>query len=249
VRLVLAPGDPAEAFEHTALALNLAERYQIPAFVLLDKCVSEGHQVIEPPEVDVPVNRSLVLTAVQLAKIKNYQRYQITASGVSARAMPGQPGGEHLTNSDEHDEAGLTIEGFTPAMRLAQMNKRLAKLQGLLKELPKPRRYGPVRAKLTLIGWGSVKGPVLEALKSLPHVNYIHVPAPWPLDETHYARLLKGVKRLVAIENNATGQFARLLRQETGITVKAKILKYNGSQFYPHEIIDRVTKIIRSPRG
>lgn len=248
VRAVLAPGDQAEAFTHTALALNLAEKYQIPTFVLLDKYLSEGHQAIKLPNTTVAVDRGVMLTTAQLAKIKNYQRYQITASGISARAVPGQPGGVHLTNSDEHDEAGFTIEGFTPAMRLAQTNKRLAKLKRVLKELPKPKRYGPAKARLTLIGWGSVKGPVLEALKSLPNVNYIHVQSPWPLDEKTYVQLLKNTKHLVAIENNATGQFAQLLRQATGITITAKILKYNGSQFYPQEIVERVTKITCTQR-
>jgi 2-oxoglutarate ferredoxin oxidoreductase subunit alpha len=249
VRAVLAPGDQAEAFAHTALALNLAEKYQIPTFVMVDKYLSEGHQAIEAPNLNVPIERGQILTTAQLAKIKTYYRYQIKADGVSARALPGQPGGVHLTNSDEHDEAGFTIEGFASDSRLAQVNKRQAKLKSLLKELPKPKWYGSAKAKVTLIGWGSVKGSVLEALKSLPHVNYLHVQAPWPLDEKVYARLLKGVRFLVAVENNVTGQFAKLLRQETGVTVTNKVLKYNGSQFYPHEIVERVTKIIRASRG
>jgi len=243
IRVVLTPGDAEEAFYLTTQAFNLAEKYQIPVFILLDKYISEGHQLVSNLDLDkIEIDRGLLLTEKDLEKIKDYKRYQVTKSGVSPRAIPGQKGGVHLANSDEHDEHGFTIEGFTPQIRVDQVEKRLAKLEGILKEVPSPRLFGPEKARITLIGWGSIKGVVLEALKSLDDVNFLYVPCPWPLPEEKMRQAVKGVKKLVDIENNATGQFANLLRQQTGIEVDEKLLKYDGAQFFPEEVVESLKK-------
>jgi len=244
IRVVLAPGDPEESFYLTTQAFNLAEKWQIPVFILVDKCISEGHQSIDEPDLTkFEIDRGEILTEKELAKLKEYKRYLVTKSGVSPRAIPGSIGGVHLANSDEHDEFGFTIEGFTPKIRNLLVEKRAAKLPGILEDLPEPEFFGPSSAKLTLIGWGSVKGPVLEALKYLPDVNYLHVMAPWPLSEEAMRKKLKGVHKLVSIENNQTAQFANILRETTGIEVDERLTKYDGAQFFPEEVIDAVNKI------
>lgn len=245
IRIVLAPGDAEEAFYLTAQAFNLAEKWQVPVFILLDKYISEGHQSIQDPDLSkFNIDRGEVLSEEDLGKIKEYKRYMITDSGVSPRSLPGQKGGTHIANSDEHDELGFTIEGFTPEIRNSMVEKRAAKLSGILQDLPKPELFGPKNAKLTLIGWGSIKGPVLEALKYLEDVNYIHVSAPWPLSEKAMRESIKDVKKLVSIENNQTGQFANLLRQATGIEVDERLTKYNSAQFFPEEVIESVNKLL-----
>lgn len=247
-RVVFAPGDPEEAFTQTVQAFDLAEKYQITVFVLLDKYLSEGHKAVSIPLFGHIANRGKRMTNAQLAKQKQFLRYQFVADGVAPRSVPGQPGGIFLANSDEHDERGFEIEGFSADTRVKRVQQRLKKIPQILRELPRPKFYGPRGAKLTLIGWGSVKGPVLEALSELPDVNYLHVPAPFPLSEKQLRASVAGVRKLVGIENNATGQFARLLRQETGITVAESILKYNGSQFYPHEIIESISRLLRNTK-
>lgn len=243
-RVVLTPGDFEENFELTALAFNLAEKYQIPVIVLTDKILAEASSGIDAFNFDkVKIDRGKILNIKNLAKIKNYKRYQLTRSGVSARVFPGIPGGVHITNSDEHDEFGFSIEGFNSEMRKLQVKKRLAKIPHILKDLPKSKIYGPKSAKLTLLGWGSTKGPALEALKELPNVNYIHFSAAWPLSITVVKQATKGVKKLVVIENNATGQFADLLRKATGLEADKRLNKFDGHQFFPDEIISLVKKL------
>ena len=120
------------------------------------------------------------------------------------------------------------------------VEKRAVKLDGIIKELPQPQLFGPKVANLNLIGWSSTKSPVLEALKSLKDVNYLHVSAPWPLSEPKIRQQLKNVKKLVCIENNQTGQFASILRESAGITVDDKLNKYDGAQFFPEEVIKSI---------
>jgi len=245
LRIVLAPGDAEESFYLTAQAFNLAEVYQVPVFILLDKYISEGHQSIVDPDISkIDIDRGRLLTQNDLNNIKDYKRYELAKNGVSPRAIPGQIGGVHLANSDEHDEKGFTIEGFTPEIRNQQVEKRMAKLDDILKNLPRPQLFGPEKAKVTLIGWGSVKGPVLEALKYLENVNYLHICAPYPLSEEEIRQATSGVEKLISIENNATGQFASILQEQTGISVDDKLLKYNAAQFFPEEIVEAVNKLI-----
>jgi 2-oxoglutarate ferredoxin oxidoreductase subunit alpha len=244
IRVVLAPGDATEAFYLTTLAFNLAEKWQIPVFIMVDKYISEGRQTTEALDITkFEIERGEMVTEQELAKISQYKRYKATKSGVSPRSIPGQKGGTHVANSDDHDEFGFSIEGFTPEIRNLMVEKRAAKLDGILKELPQPQLFGPKVAKLTLIGWGSVKSPVLEALKNLKDVNYIHISAPWPLSETKIRNQLKNVKKLICIENNQTGQFANILRETTGITVDGKLNKYDGAQFFPEEVIENINKL------
>ncbi len=243
IRVILAPGDGGEAFYLTAQAFNLAEKYQIPVFILLDKYISEGHLSMADPDASlIVIDRGKLLTEKELAKINDYKRYALTADGVSPRAIPGQANGVYLANSDEHDENGFTIEGFNAEMRIKQVEKRLAKLENILNELPAPLVFGPKDADIALIGWGSAKGPVLEALKSLPDIKYIHVSCPWPLREEKLRQAIGKTKKLICIENNATGQFADILRGQAGINPDEKLLKYDGAQFFPEEIIDAVNQ-------
>ncbi len=244
LRVVLAPGDPTECFYLTAQAFNLAEIYQIPVIILLDKYLSSSNRSVENfDETKIKIDRGEMLTDAQLAKMKNFKRYAITKSGISPRSVPGQKNGLYCCNSDEHDESGFSIEGFQPDMRNRQVEKRAAKLANILRDLPKPQMFGPAGAKLTLIGWGSVKAPVFEALKYLDGVNYLHVPAPYPLSEKIMAEVLKKVKKLVSIENNYTSQFANLLREQTGVKVDERLTKYNGSQFFVEEVVELAKKL------
>lgn len=243
IRVILAPSGAEESFYMTSLAFNLAEKYQIPIFILLDKYLSEGRQTVPDFNVGkIKIERGKLLTEKDLAKIKDYKRYLLTADGVSPRSLPGEAGGIYIANSDEHDEFGYSVEGFNGKMRAMQVEKRLKKFNGVLKELPKPKIFGPAKAKITLVGWGSAKGPVLESLPHLTNVNYVHFPAPFPMIKSEAEKALRGVKKIVCVESNATGQFAEILEQR-GIKVSSKINKYDGSPFFPEEIVNLVKKL------
>lgn len=243
-RIVLAPSSPQETFQFTSLAFNLAEKYQMPVFLLLDKYTSESVFSIDTLDTQVRIERGKILTESHLAKMKEeYLRFKIVKDGVSPRALPGTFGGIHLANSDEHDEYGFAIEGWQGEMRTQQVEKRIRKMNGAMRELPQPQIFGPKKAKITLLGWGSTKNPVLEALCELSDVNYVHAPCVWPLDVKAMEKILKGAQRLVTIENNFSGQFAHLLRAETGIVPDKQFLKYDGRQFWPEEIVEKVKNI------
>lgn len=239
-RIILAPSSSEEAFYFTSLAFNLADIYQTPVFILLDKYLSESPQVSHLDLNKIKINRGKILTEKQLAKIKDFKRYLLTKDGISPRSLPGQDKGMFLANSDEHDEYGFSIEGYQEEMREEQVRKRQIKLRSALKDLPKPQWFGPKNAKTILVGWGSVKGPVIEALKitDKKDVAYCHLPVPYPINPS-IKKIFKD-KKMFIIENNYTGQLANLLQEALGQEFSQRINKYNGRQFYPEEIVEKL---------
>lgn len=244
-RVVLAPGDQEEAFYLTQLAFNLADIIQNPIIVLLDKYISESH--LSLPFYDwkeLKIKRGKILSDSEAKKIGDkYRRYQVTTDGISPRALPGQIGPVIFINSDEHDEMGFSEE--SAGNRIQQVNKRGKKIAKILPDLPPAALYGPKQAKITVVGWGSVKGPILDTLsaKSLKKsVNFIHLPMVSPLPQ-NIGKLFKAAKNLVLVENNSTGQLADILRAGLGVEFKRKILRYDGRPFYSEDLVNEINKI------
>jgi 2-oxoglutarate ferredoxin oxidoreductase subunit alpha len=236
-RIVLAPGDVAEAFYLTAQALNLAEKYQTPVIILVDKFLSESHQ--SPAFFDG--NKLKIERGKLVSGSENYQRYHLTADGVSPRVLPGDEESLSLANSYEHDEAGYSTEESRRRTRMVE--KRAQKISTALIDLPEPELYGSEEAQLTLIGWGSTKGPIREAIRQLGNklkVNHLHLNWLSPFPAEAVGRILTQATKTLMIENNHDGQLAGWIRQQTGVEIKNKLLKFDGRPFYPEEIIKKI---------
>ena len=243
-RVVFAPGDQIEAFNQTVLAFNIAEIIQNPVIVLVDKYLSESHTSCSYFDMKkIVINRGKLLTDLEVKKIgESYKRYKLTSDGISPRAVFGQATNIYI-NSDEHSEYGFSEESIKN--RLDQVHKRARKLENIKKLLPQATLYGSKNAPLTIVGWGSVKGPVLDMLESKnlkKKVNFIHFPMVSPLPANALG-LLKKAKKLVLVENNSQGQFADILQSETGIIFHHKILRYDGRPFYHHELVSELNSL------
>lgn len=234
-RVVLAPGDVTECFEVMPLAFNLADRYQLPVIVLTDKYLAESAFTAERMSAGgLRIDRGAIVSRGAVGGPHGFfPRYAETASGVSPRPRPGAPGLQFLANSDEHDEFGLSNEA--PAVRTVQQAKRMRKLESLKAELPAPELYGPSAADLTVVGWGSTKGPALDAIELLAasgwRVNYLHCLTLHPFPTAAVVKALSRAKRLVVVEGNSDGQLAGLIRQHTGLAVDDQLLRYDGRPF------------------
>ncbi|MBI4053761.1 MAG: 2-oxoacid:acceptor oxidoreductase subunit alpha [Candidatus Doudnabacteria bacterium] len=263
-RMIIAPGDQEECFYLTAEAFNWAEKYQMPVFLLSDKNLAEGGKTVPVfDQAKVQIDRGEWVTAEDIKKQGKYLRYKVTESGVSPRALPGTEGGVHLANSDEHDEYGYNVEDV--ANRNAQMQKRMRKLDNALLQIPDPKLYGPDQADLTIVSWGSTKGPILQALADLSlfpspstgeggrrpdeggetsSVNFLHFNYVWPFPTPRAVMILEEAKQLLVVENNFSGQFEGLIRQQTGIIPGHHLRKYDGRPFWPEEIVEKVKNIL-----
>ena len=234
-RIVLAPGDMAQAGYLAVKAFWLAEKYQLPVVLLADKFLLESWALV--PNWKWPTVRYPRL----IRKNNNYYRYRLTKSGISPRAIPGQT--LVVANSYEHDERGLTSE--EAVVRRQQMAKRLGKLKNF--HLLEGVGYeGDSLAQNVLVTWGSSRLPILAALPHLPGWKMFYFNQVFPLPEDFrrfMARGSEGVKhRLFLVENNLQGQFGQLLEQEWGVKFAGRLLKNDGRPFFPEEIIEFAKK-------
>ena len=168
-RIVLAPGDMNELFYHTFNAFNLADKYQLPVLILSDKYLASTNRSIPIFSTKgMKISRGQLLTDKKAASIKSYQRFKDTPSGISPRAIPGQKA-IFTSSSDEHNPYGQIYEDEKNRIKIE--DKRFRKLDAAIKEIPKPKIYGPKNADITILSWGSPKGAILEAIENLKQKN------------------------------------------------------------------------------
>lgn len=240
-RMVIAFRNPADAFYQTMRAFHLAEKYQIPVILLSDQYVGDSSSTVEPFD---PQKIQIAEPAAEYLG-EEYLRYRYTDNGISPRLLPGKT--EHLVaiDSDEHDESGRITE--SAQVRTQMMDKRLKKLESLKQELQEPEFIGADNFDTLIIGWGSTWGPIEEAVHLLNEDKEEHYAAlvfgdVYPLPQKLLKEKAEKARRIINVEQNATGQLAGLIREETGITCDDSILKYDGRQISGDEIIWRIRR-------
>jgi 2-oxoglutarate ferredoxin oxidoreductase subunit alpha len=250
-RVIIAPTDTTDCYYTAVEAHNLAERYQLPVLIISDLLLSEHPETVEAGALrgDVPIDRGEIVREVPEGT-GQFKRYAFTPSGVSPRVLPGTEGGVYIAATDDHDEEGVLISDvFTsPAVRRKAQEKRMRKLEGVLGELPAPVLEGPADADVTLIGWGSTRGVIHEAIGLLAEAgiaaNQLQIKYLLPFHAKSVGDILRKARRTICVECNYTGQFARHLRAETGYSAGDLILKYDGEPFEPRQIADQVQAIL-----
>jgi 2-oxoglutarate ferredoxin oxidoreductase subunit alpha len=251
-RMAIAPGDVAECFDDTFDAFNYAERFQMPVIVIIDKFLASTYRTASIFKTDdLKVDRGLLLNESELASKSPYKRYEFTPLGISPRSIPGTKGGIFHVTGDEHDELGHITENSE--MRIRMMQKRMRKLTlaaEAIKDAKKVNFYGPEKAEVTMIGWGSTKGAILDAIQDLEgdgiRCNFLQVRYMNPFPGDLVTRHLSNANRKVLVENNYSGQLGALIREHTGIAVDSKVLKYNGRPFSQNEVYEGVKEATRN---
>lgn len=246
-RMVTALRNPEESFSQTVRAFNLSEKYQLPVVLLSDQYLADYTVTIPPFNVaSVSIERHLD-SGDTYSDTQPYQRYAFTDNGLSPRLIPGKvPDQIVLADSDEHDEAGHITE--SAAVRIRMMDKRMGKLTLLEDEVQEPWQLGAPAPEVLLLAWGSVAGPLQEALEllekeqGLPPIGALVFGDLWPLPVKRLTDLAEKARIIMNVEQNYTGQLARLIRQETGITCQRSYLKFDGRQMAPEEIVAAVKK-------
>lgn len=245
-KIVLAPGDVSEMFKLTLKAFDLADYYQTPVIILSDKHLSESNKSVDELSLKLTCRAYSPDPGKLIWKAQHYLRYADTPDGISPRLVPGYLGQFYQANSYEHEQDSHTTEHADE--RILQVNKRNRKTQTYLaKHFSMPDIYGDInKSEVVFVSWGSNKGAILEAQKELSKKSiktaFIHFTHVYPLDEKRIANLFTLKKRYILIENNGQAQFGKLLREQTGVNLTEKILKYDGRQLYVEEIVQYVSK-------
>jgi len=251
-RMVIAPGDVVECFQDTFDAFNYAEKYQMPVIILTDKFTASSYCSV--PIFDnngFQIDRGRILDEHDLTAMSPYKRYEVTPLGISPRTLPGTRGGIWHTTGDEHDEFGHITENSETRIRM--MQKRMRKLQVVAETIPDAKKvnfFGPKEADVTIVGWGSTKGAILDGVLDLEgdgiRCNFLQVRYISPFPTELVTKHLSTAWRKVLVENNYSGQLGALIREHTGISIDYKILKYNGRPFSQNEVYEGVKEAIRN---
>jgi 2-oxoglutarate ferredoxin oxidoreductase subunit alpha len=257
-RIIVAPANQLDLFHTIPELFNLVDKYQCPGLVLADLLISEGTCSVESADLDfnAKIERGELLLPNGNGHSENpfggyndnaYLRYRNTANGISPRAVPGMPGHIYVAATDEHDEDGTLIsDEFTnPIKRRVMVEKRARKMETVLAQIAPPKLFGPENATVTLVGWGSTQGVIREAVEKLAAeegvvANALAIKWLVPFHADEIMRILSRSKRVIIVENNYSGQFARYLRSETGFSAHGHIRKYDGEPFRPHHIVESV---------
>jgi 2-oxoglutarate ferredoxin oxidoreductase subunit alpha len=155
-----------------------------------------------------------------------------------------------VTDSDEHDEDGHIVEDA--ATRIKMVEKRLfSKLPRMKDEVAPPFLYGDHGPDIVIVGWGSLYGLLREAVDELSRshsIALLHFSEICPFPDTEkfdYLGLLRGARLTICVEQNATGQFARLMKTETGYEFGALLNKYDGRPFAVESLVENLKGMIK----
>jgi 2-oxoglutarate ferredoxin oxidoreductase subunit alpha len=242
-RMVIALRNHTDAFYQTARAAYLAEQYQIPVIILSDQYLGDASATVKPYD----LSRVTAVQPVKQSEVAEgqYLRYKLTEDGISQRLIPGKTNNFVTSDSDEHDEQGHITEESD--MRIRMMDKRMKKLERVKQELQEPEFLGSNNFDTLFIGWGSTYGPIAEAVKLLNEGTDGKYAALifgdiYPLPQKLLKEKAAKAVSLINIEQNATGQLADLIREQTGISCTGSVLKYDGRQISAAEIVHRMSR-------
>lgn len=248
-RIVIAPATVEDCFAYGAEAFNLAERYQTPVIVASDMYLGQSRATVARLSFQaVAVDRGWLVSNEELAEAgaREYPRYQVTATGISPRPIPGQPGGRYVALGNEHDDRGYEIED--PPTRIAQVQKRAKKLETFASDVVKNRYAGPQNPDVLLVGWGSTYGPIREARDALQafgvRAGHLHLGllSPFPFEEV--CPRICSARHVVVVEQAITGQLAGLLKRYCGAHERiTSCLRYDGVPLLLEDIMRVVREV------
>ncbi|MBA4549588.1 2-oxoacid:acceptor oxidoreductase subunit alpha [Thermoactinomyces intermedius] len=252
-KIVIAPSTAEECFYDTIQAFNLAEQYQCPVIILSDLAMSLGKQTVEPLEYDrIEIKRGkLVPWDEELPELEPSQlflRYELTEDGISRRVLPGQKNGLHHVTGVEHDETGRPSE--KPLNRKKMMEKRLMKLKnGIDFDTPVYLDAPHDDADLLIIGFNSTRGTISEAKERAEaeglKINHAHIRQLLPFPTEIIREQMNRAKKVMVVENNATGQLTNVIKMYVGMAEKlVHFGKYDGNPFLPSEIYHQCKELL-----
>ena len=238
--IVTAPNSISDCLFTTQWSVHLAEAMQTAAIVLSDQSFGQSRNVIDKPADLAFVAKREVVEA----DVENYKRYALTDSGVSPMAIPGTPGGEYVADGLE------TQENARPSSSAEDHYAQLDKRERKLLNFDYGNHWADIEndGDLAVLCWGSVTGPVREAINRLEaegqKIKLISLRLLAPLLTDKLDEALDGVSRLLVVEQTHSKQFYRYLRSEYDLPKETTVLAKPGPlPFRPDEIVQQIKEL------
>ncbi|HMN20787.1 MAG TPA: 2-oxoacid:acceptor oxidoreductase subunit alpha [Ottowia sp.] len=256
--VLLLPEDPRECFEHTAAALDLADRLQTPVFVMTDLDIGMNQRLCEPFAWDDArdYDRGKVMSAADLEQ-KDFGRYKdVDGDGIPWRTLPGThpTRGSYFTRGTTRDAyARYSERGPDYVYNVQRLLRKFATAATLVPQ-PVPRPAAR-RTRLGAIFFGSTSPAMHEALDELAsqgiHVNALRLRAfPFPASVKEF---IDAHDTVYVVEQNRDAQMRSLLINELEINPARlqRVLHYDGTpitaRFITRAITDHVHETVIAP--
>ena len=235
--LVLAPVSVTDCVLTTQWAVHLAESLQTAAIVLSDQSLGQTRAIVNRPADVAFIGKRQVPEKFE----ESYFRYAVGDSGVSPMSIPGQAGGQYTADGLEHNQAGAPSS--LPEDHYAQLEKRQNKINGF--DFGQHWAVLEGQGETAVITWGSSTGPVREALSRLKgqgvDICLIALRLLAPERPEDMAAALKGIKRLLVVEQSHSRQFHRYLRAAYDLPAEVRVFNRPGPlPFRPGEVIGQL---------
>jgi 2-oxoglutarate ferredoxin oxidoreductase subunit alpha len=200
-KVVMAPSSIEECFQFIAMARKLAESFRTPVIVLSDANLGTAQQDFPYPQISEDWLSPPVDQSPWKEGVAPYAWDPET--GLSPRAIPGMPGGMYRLTGLAHDE--WSHVAYTPAVNQQAMRMRSRKFAALEKTLKPPQVNGDEEGELLVVGWGSTRGAIEEAIgrvrKDGHRVSSLHLAFLSPL-QPGLAEIFSRFQRVMTIEVN-----------------------------------------------
>lgn len=263
-RMVLAPVSVSDCFTQAINAFNLAEQFQMPVMLMGDTTLGVRTESIPTPDITaVPIVNRLGIpshdtsgtngtngaTGVGLGIESGYKRYQLTETGVSPMAIPGQEGGQYVATGLEHNESGRPRSDAENHMEMTR--KRFHKLDLAREAAPPAHYYGDQDSDVGIICWGSSWGVVVEAIDVLAQKGIkAAAMAPrmvWPLPDQQLLPFIESKRVVLVPEMNYSGQFAQLMRARY-LRDLVSVTDYSGGVFTVARLVQEIEGVHQHAR-
>ena len=246
-RIVYASGDVEESFYDTINCFNYTDVFQVPVIHMMDKFIASTVTTCKKFQSNqVKIERGKLLEKIEA---DDYQRFAHTDDGISPRSKLGLENGIFWNTGDESDTYGHISED--PVNRVQMMDKRLERFTQILENIPKDEQIlSHSTGDLTVISWGSTKGPIIDAIEMLKNeginIGFIQLKLLHPFPKETLESLLKDCKTLIDIESNQTAQLGSLIKQNMLKEPDYYVLKYTVRSMTCNELYDSLKKIVNN---
>ena len=252
--VLLFPEDPTECFEHSATALDLADRLQTPIFVMTDLDIGMNQRLCKPFTWDEgrDYDRGKVMSAADLEAGKDFGRYKdVDGDGIPWRTLPGTHAsmGSYFTRGTTRDPYARYSERGPDY--IYNVERLLKKFDTAATIVPQPLvRSAPQKTRLGVIYFGSTSPAMGEALDALQEVG-IHLDAmrlrafPFPAS---VAQFIADHEQVYVVEQNRDAQMHALLVNELDIDPASlvRVLHYDGTPITARFITGAITRHVHS---
>jgi len=200
-KVVIAPATIEDCFYSVITARKIAEAFNMVVVILSDASLGTSQQPFPRPQfredwLAPPIDQSEVPPSA-----KPYDWNPKT--GLARRFIPGQPGGMHTLTGLAHDK--LSHVAYDPESNESSLRMRSLKLAALQQTLKPAPVFGNPKGDLLVIGWGSTKGAIEEAVGNLRaeghKISSVHLTFLQPL-APGLKELMQKFKKVICIEGN-----------------------------------------------